>query len=624
MAVVRPVLAGVAGEPGHVHTVFLGPQPQLAVVEAQAAARQAAGTLVLDILPVEPRGHLREAPLALLHRLHMDLVAFALRDLSQLGPARLGPHVLADREGLPAWAPAQLSVDRLRRGPAVRDGVDDDCGTIVGDVAAREDAGDICLHRAGVHADGAPARGGGEALHACKALEQRGLPDRGNRHRAGQIELGAFERNRLPPAGGVRLAKLHPLAPQRLQLPALGHDPHRSGELEYLDALVQGVLYLHGVRRHLGLRPAVEDDDLVGREAPCRPRDVHGGVPAADDDDGALQGRLVEILLTEEVDAVDYPFRLELAGHLHGVAGPRARGDEDRVVAPAHLLEGHIAADCHGCPYLGARPADEVDLPVEHLVREPILRNAVAHHSAGLFHRLVEDGAIAMPAQEPGRGEAGRPGSDYPHGPPVVGHAVDRSVVHSGSVGHEALDSVYAHGAVDVSAAADDLALPDAHPSAYRRQGVGLPYEVHGPAELAHGSEGDVSLGIDAGGASRPARGDAVGVVIGQEQLQSRPARSQDALVAGIDLHALRNASRAGGHQVRPALHLHHADEAGSVGLELLGGAEGGDVVEVLLSNHFEDRLPRPGLHFLPVDLQCDAVHAAPLSLQHGAEVAAR
>ena len=99
MAVVDLVPARLALVALHIHAVLLGVEPELAVVEAHAAAGQAAGALVNVVLVAEAGGDLLEVAAAPVDLEGADLVPRALRDLAELGLAGLGPELLLDREG---------------------------------------------------------------------------------------------------------------------------------------------------------------------------------------------------------------------------------------------------------------------------------------------------------------------------------------------------------------------------------------------------------------------------------------------------------------------------------------------------------------------------------------------
>jgi len=270
-------------------------------------------------------------------------------------------------------------------------------------------------------------------------------------------------------------------------------------------------------------------------------------------------------------------------------------------VLVAELGEGDVLAYAGVGADLGAGAADVVHLPVQDVVGEAVLGDAVADHAAGLLVGLVDDGAVALLPQEPRGGEAGGAGAHYAHGLAPVRLSFGVFVVDAGEVGEVALHPVDAHRGLYVLAAALQLALADADPAADCGERVGLADQVHGLSVLAHGGQGQVALGVHAGGAPLHAGGGAVGVVVGAQQLQCRLAGGQHPVAAGVHHHVRSHPGGAGGKQVGPALHLHHADEAGAVGLQLLGVAEGGDGVQLLVVDYLQYGLAGVGLYLLVV-----------------------
>ena len=610
MPLVHLVLAHVSLVLLHVDAVLLGVEAERAILEPHAAAGEAAGRLVDVVLVLEARRHLREGAAAVFDVDQVNLVARALGHLAELGRAGLAPELLAhhERSGGRLLA-GQEGVDRPRGALAVADRVDDDRRPVVGGVPAGEDAVDARLHRRRVHDEGLPSRQFRAVAVAGEAVHDGVLPDRRDGELAGLVELGSLDRHGTAAAGVVRLAELHPPASERLETTLLGDDPDRSGELEYLDALVDRVLDLHRVGGHLGLRAAIEDDHLVGAASPGGPGHVHGGVAAADHHDRPRDGGGVVGLLDEEIHAGDDALGLELPLDAHRLARPGAIGDEDGVVLPPELLHRDVFPDAHVVFDLRAGAADVIDLVVDDVVGEPVGGDPVAEHAARAGHRLVHDGMVSPAAEEPRGGEPRGPGADDPDRLARVGLPDRVGVVDARRVGDMPLDRVDADGAVDVLAPADDLALAHADAPADGRKRVGLADEIDGLLRKTHRREGDVALGVDVRRASLHAGRDAVGVVIGEQQLQRGPSRGDDPLVARDHFHPRRDARGAGGDEVGPTLHLDDAEEARTVGRELVRVAEGGDVVEAEFPDHLEDRLPGSGLDLLSVDCDVDLLH---------------
>jgi len=152
------------------------------------------------------------------------------------------------------------------------------------------------------------------------------------------------------------------------------------------------------VGRHPLAGPPVHHDGL-GRAEPARgARGVHGRVPAAVDGDPPAQHGFRAVL-----HAVQHRHRVHDPGGVAGrdVGAPAdvgADGHEGGVeaascfrVAAGGLVElgedvGDLGVELQG----GAHVQDAVQLGVEDVARQPVLRYAVAHHPAGCGTRVLD------------------------------------------------------------------------------------------------------------------------------------------------------------------------------------------------------------------------------------------
>ena len=238
--------------------------------------------------------------------------------------------------------PGEIPIDRVGALLAVPGRLDQ--GRRPGhEVAAGEDAADVRGVRRRVDLD--PTAVDLELGLDRQERQVGGLRD-GRDHRPGRdLELGAFDRDRRAATRRIRLAEPVADEPDRRDLAVLADDLDRAGEELHPDALALGLAQLLLVDDELGPRPAVDDRHALGAVAEARPRAVHRGVAAADDDDvGADLERLAEVGLLHEVDAVVDAFEVG-AGDVerHGVHG--AGGDGDGVEVALELLEGDVHAD---------------------------------------------------------------------------------------------------------------------------------------------------------------------------------------------------------------------------------------------------------------------------------------
>ena len=150
-------------------------------------------------------------------------------------------------------------------------------------------------------------------------------------------ELGALDRDRRAAAGRVRLAEAVADELDAGDLAVLAEDLDRAGQELHPDALALGLAQLLLVDDELGAGPPVDDRDALGAVAQARPRAVHRGVAAADDDDvGADLERLAEVGLLHEVDAVLDALEVG-ARDVERDRVHRAGGDGDAVVVALEL-----------------------------------------------------------------------------------------------------------------------------------------------------------------------------------------------------------------------------------------------------------------------------------------------
>ena len=118
---------------------------------------------------------------------------------------------------------------------------------------------------------------------------------------------------------------------------------------------------------------------------------------------------------------------------------------------------------------------DPLDLRVEHVARQPVLRDPEAHHPAGHRPGLADRHGVPEPRQEIGGREARWPGADDEH--PLargLGVRLDPPAPLDPLVADEALDRVDPHRLVELAAVAGRLARVVADPAHDRRERVVL------------------------------------------------------------------------------------------------------------------------------------------------------
>ncbi len=354
-----------------------------------------------------------------------------------------------------------------------------------------------------------------EAGHAVEQRQVDVLPER--QHQRIGLE-------RLELAGRLREALVverHLLDGQRA---FARHVLDRRQPLDH-HAFLQRLLDLEVVRGHLLARAAVDDDRLGGAEALRGARDVERGVAAAVDDHAPAQHRLV--------------LPLHAAQHRHGVEHPRglaggdvrALGDvradgEERGVEAARLHRLQDVRDLAVQRQLDAQVEDALHLGVEHVARQPVLRDAEAHHAAGERAGFDDRHAVAEAAQVIGGREPRRAGADDQHA--LAGFARRRRELPAALdrlVAEEALDRIDADRLVELAAVARALA----------RVVADAPHD--GGQRIVRGQRAPGGLVVAALGVVEPALdvlAGRAGVVAGRQPVEiDRPRRAPRAGLVG-------------------------------------------------------------------------------------------
>jgi len=502
--------------------VVAGLDAQRAVVLLGAPALEAARRLGPGLRLGESGLDLDEAVDALSGRERGHGSAGEPGDVLEVGPGQVLQPPAAAGEVLLAGAHVATRdelVDRLRRAAPCRDGLDH--GRRTGHaVPAREDVRLRRLHRVAVDVDVAPLVQPNRQV----VVQERGVGGLADRPDDGvglDDEVAALEHHRPAASRPVRLAELHPHAVQLLHA-TLGRDPGWRGEEDHLDALVQRLLHLERLGRHLVARAPVDELDVLGALAQRRPDAVDRCVAASDDDDRVPE-RLVNALgHVAQVPDAEGDALLALPVDPHGTGPPRADGQVDRVEVAPQVLQAQVRAQRLAGDDLDAQRLDGRDLRVERLLGEPVLGDPVPHHAAGVVLLLEHgDGVAGDRGVVRGR-EAGRAGADDGD-PPAARRGQPgppRLVLGPIPVGGETLDVVDRDGLVDQPATALGLARVRAHPTAHRGEGVAVLDHADGGLVVAVRHVAQIRLDVDVGRTGLDARCHAVGVVVAEQLLE--------------------------------------------------------------------------------------------------------
>ena len=230
-----------------------------------------------------------------------------------------------------------------------------------------------------------------------------------------------------------------------------------------LGSLLDGIVVLGAQGCHVLNASVVDDVDVGGVEAQCGAGGIHGGIAAAYDEDVlplaygellALQAVFEEQLhAAQEVCGKSYAVQLValhgcvlhgvdvLDGHVERLWLSHARADEDGVEAVGkHGVDGDGLAHVGVAVYVDAHALDEAYLVGHDLLRQTVLRYAVAQYAAALAFHLEHLDGEAHAREVARHGDACRSGTDDGHlAACLLGHVVVCEVCHGVEVGDEAL-----------------------------------------------------------------------------------------------------------------------------------------------------------------------------------------
>ena len=176
------------------------------------------------------------------------------------------------------------------------------------------------------------------------------------------------------------------------------------------------------------------------------------------------------------------------------VPGP----DEDGVVVLAEVLQ---PVDLGAGVDRDAQHLDLVEFLLEQLGRQPVGRNAVAQHAAGVFLRLEDLDLVAVGAQVVGRGQARRAGADDADALAAVGRDLGPGVAAVGQamLGGLGLQRPDEDGAVVAAAHAGRFARRRADQAAGQRQRVVAADDLDRGAVVAVAQVGHEARDVDVG-----------------------------------------------------------------------------------------------------------------------------
>ena len=320
----------------------------------------------------------------------------------------------------------------------------------------------------------------------------------GNDGLGGDLELGALDRHRRAATGRVGLAQ--PVADEAdgADLPVNPNDLDRAGQEFQAHAFTLGLAQFLFIDHELGAGPSIHDRDPIGAVAKARPRAVHGGISATDDDDVRPDlERLAEVRLLHEVDAIVDAFEVR-ARNVQGDCIHGARGDGDPVEVMLELFEGDVDPDLGVEDEPHAQPLDEAYIHFDRFAWQAEGGNADQHRAPAIWQAVEDSDLVTLGRQLTRDRQAGRPGTD--HRDPLVawgdlGHHV-RDPGRLVPLDQEALHRPDRQRAIDVAPTAGSLARRRADVRAHRGDRIRLARQDVALLEPALGREIQVAAAV--------------------------------------------------------------------------------------------------------------------------------
>ena len=260
-----------------------------------------------------------------------------------------------------------------------------------------------------------------------------------------------------------------------------------------LAALSHGLFDLLGQGGHILHPAAIDTGDALRPQAQGGTGGVHRHVAAAHHADlfAGEVGGLALADAAEQLHGADHVLGgLALQAQLLVVVG--ADGDVNRVKAALDVRHGQVFADGHAGVDGDAGRQDIVDVPVQNVLGQAIVGDAIAQHTAQLGPLLVHGDFMAHQGQVIGGSQAAGAAADDGHRLArlrgLFGDGGVRAVVHG-----KALQPADVHRVVHHAAAALGLAGVFAHIGAGGGEGVVLADEPHRVAVTALPHQGHIA-----------------------------------------------------------------------------------------------------------------------------------
>ena len=175
-------------------------------------------------------------------------------------------------------------------------------------------------------------------------------------------------------------------------------------------------------------------------------------------------------------------------------------GDVHRVIVLLDFFYGHVLADGHGGADGDAGGENVGDIPVQHILGQAVVGNAVAQHAAQLGALLIHGDLVAHEGQVVGRGQTAGAAADDGHPLPSVSRPGGRGQI-GGVVHGVALESADVHAVIHHPPPTLGLAGVLAHIGAHGGEGVIFTDEAHRVLVPPLPDQGHIAWNVHVGGA---------------------------------------------------------------------------------------------------------------------------
>ena len=180
------------------------------------------------------------------------------------------------------------------------------------------------------------------------------------------------------------------------------------------DAFLERFLQFEVVRRHLLARAPVDDDRFGRAQAFGRARDIERGVAAAVDHDAAPELRpLAGFHAAQHAHCIENA--RGVARRNFGALRDMRADREERGIEAALFHRVQDVVDARVELERDAHVENALDFGIEHVARQPVLRDAETHHAAGQRTGFMDRHLVAEPRQVIRGRQPGRAGADHQH-----------------------------------------------------------------------------------------------------------------------------------------------------------------------------------------------------------------